>query len=297
MEFERFELNEGDTGYPIQIADGYEKLPVIYGVGNREILQQPMLAIIGARRATPYGIDLAYQAGRLAAQAGITVVSGGAMGCDHAASRGALEAGGTSVIVSGIGADLIYPKSSEDIFSWVPRAGGAVIALEPWGQYVRRYAFPKRNRLIAALATSLLVTEAGKHSGTMTTADAAMRMGRNIYAYPGSVYSATSRGTNYLIANGAELILDAADLASRLSLDFGVHFNQNEVKLPRRGEILSALVANPYSARELASKITSTPLTIIDTLTMYEEEGYIVRMLDGRYTVTARGFHAIGTKE
>ena len=96
---ERFELDPDDAGYPALVQEGYETAPHIYGIGDPEALQGPCISIIGARRATPYGLEVAHMAGRVSAEAGICIVSGGALGCDAQASRGALEAGGRTVIV------------------------------------------------------------------------------------------------------------------------------------------------------------------------------------------------------
>ena len=144
-----WEISPDDEEFPQSLHD-LEPVPeVLYGRGDPKVLQGPCLSVIGARRATPYGIAVAEMAGRVAAESGIVVVSGGAMGCDCAAGRAALEAGGRTVVVSGCGADMVYPASSADVYAGAVAAGGAVISLERWGSPPRRYAFPKRNAIIA----------------------------------------------------------------------------------------------------------------------------------------------------
>lgn len=286
----RFELAPEDERYPLQIEDGYEKLPALFGVGDPAALSEPALAVIGARKATPYGIELAHMAGRICAECGIVVVSGGALGCDAAASRAVLEAGGRTVIVSGCGADRVYPASSRDIFEAAPERGGCVVALETWGTAPRRYTFPKRNRLIAALSQSLLVTEAGRRSGTMSTAEAAMDMGRNVYAVPGSIFSETSAGTNWLIANGAALIPDELGLELQLSLDFGVCRKISERPMAGAGRVLSALAASPSHAADLAGKIGLDGITVADTLSALEGQGLAERLPDGSFALSRKAY-------
>ena len=104
---------------------------------------------------------------------------------------------------------MVYPASSADVYAGAVAAGGAVISLERWGSPPRRYAFPKRNAIIAALSTCLFVTEAGMRSGTMSTADVAVELGRKVYGIPGSIFSPLSAGTNWLISEGARVICDS----------------------------------------------------------------------------------------
>jgi len=293
---ERFELEPGDEGYPSCIQDGYERLPHLYGVGDPSVLATPCLGVIGARKATPYGIEVARMAGEVAAACGITVVSGGARGCDAAASAGALQAGGRTIIVSGCGADGVYPRSSAEIFRKAPQQGGCILALESWGTPPRRYAFPKRNRLIAALSQALLVTEAGRRSGTMITAEAAMDIGRNVYAVPGSIFSPTSEGTNYLIANGAALITDEVGLMVQISLDFGVSCTIAERPHPELCRVLSALVASPQRPDGLAGKIGVDAAAAERTLSTLWERGLVVRLPDGRMAASEKAYELLRGK-
>lgn len=288
---QRYELRTEDERYPraLREEEGV-RAEVLYVLGDPDVLQEPMVSVIGARKATPYGVAVAQMAGRIAGECGITVVSGGAMGCDYAASKAALDAGGKTVIVCGNGADRIYPASSEDVFRDAVKHGGAIVSIEPWGTPPAKYTFPKRNVIIAALSPVLLVAEAGERSGTMGTVDAALEMGRTIYAAPGSVFSPTSQGTNRLIRDGALPITSEPDLEARLSLDYGVL----RVIAPRQkrdvGEVISALTANPMRPEELAPRLGKTVLTLLRTLTDYEAQGIVERLPDGRYSLTARAY-------
>lgn len=291
----RIRIGRGDEGFPEalrEVGDPYGEIGHINVLGRPEALEGPCISIVGARLATPYGLAVAAMAGRVSAECGLVVVSGGARGCDHAATRAALDAGGTTVVVSGCGADVVYPRSSADIFRDTVDAGGAVVSLERWGQTPRRYAFPRRNVLIAALSRSLFVTEAGVRSGTMSTADAALALGRLVYAIPGSIFSPNSQGTNHLIAEGALIISCVADLETRIALDYDKLRLAGGEASWSGGRVISALVASPCTLEDLARALGESPLTLLDTITDYEAKGIIERMVDGRYSITEEAYRS-----
>lgn len=279
-----WELRRGEKGWP----DALEELPsppeLLFGRGDPAALTGPAVAVVGARRATPYGLAIAEMAARVAAECGAAVVSGGALGCDCAAGAGALRAGGRSVVVAGTGADVTYPVTSAAVFEGSVTQGGAVISVEPWGTGPRRWAFPKRNALIAALCKVLVVTEAGARSGTLSTAEAAAELGRVVYAIPGSIFSPTSVGTNRLIAEGARPIPDERSLELALALDLGVARLAGPCPREPQGPVMSALVASPARPDELASQLGEDVLTLLKTLTDYEARGMVERGPDGRYS-------------
>lgn len=283
-------LERAAPGYPACLEDLAEPPAVLYGLGSREALLGPCISVIGARRATPYGLSVAEMAARVAAECGITVVSGGALGCDHAAGMAALRAGGTTVVVSGCGADVVYPASSRDLFEGALSRGGAVVSLSPWGCGPRRWSFPRRNAVIAALSRVLVVTEAGLRSGTMSTAEAASELDRIVYAVPGSIFSPTSAGTNRLIAEGARAIPDEQALAVSLALDYGVMRMGPGAPEREGGPVMSALVASPARPDELSERLNEDVLTVMRTLTDYEARGIVARLPDGRYSPTRSYF-------
>lgn len=283
-------LERAAPDYPACLEDLAEPPAVLYGLGSREALLGPCISVIGARRATPYGLSVAEMAARVAAECGITVVSGGALGCDHAAGMAALRAGGTTVVVSGCGADVVYPASSRDLFEGALSRGGAVVSLSPWGCGPRRWSFPRRNAVIAALSRVLVVTEAGLRSGTMSTAEAASELDRIVYAVPGSIFSPTSAGTNRLIAEGARAIPDEQALAVSLALDYGVMRMGPGAPEREGGPVMSALVASPARPDELSERLNEDVLTVMRTLTDYEARGIVARLPDGRYSPTRSYF-------
>jgi DNA processing protein len=163
------------------------------------------VAIVGARAATAIGMARAHTLARHLGERGIHVVSGGALGIDGAAHRGALAGGGTTTVVLGCGVDIAYPARHAGLFRDVLAAGGGLVSLQPDGTEPRPGMFPQRNPLIAALADAVLVIEADLRSGSLSTAAAGRKLGRIVAAWPGS------RGCDRLLATGAAIIEDVAD--------------------------------------------------------------------------------------
>lgn len=287
-----WELERGCEDYPRAVEDLSSPPAVLYGMGNKDALSSPCLSVIGARRATPYGLAVAEMAGRVAAECGITVVSGGAMGCDCAAAKAALDAGGRTVVVSGCGADVVYPASSREVFDRAAAGEGCVLSMERWGQGATKFSFPKRNVVIAALSKCLLVAEAGQRSGTMSTANAALELDRTLYAVPGSIFSPGSQGTNHLIAEGAHVIADERDLEMSISLDYGcLRFQESKGEGQQEiGRVMSALVSTPLRPDELSARLGEDVITTLRTLAEYEGMGLVVRLPDGRYSPSERFF-------
>ena len=171
----------------------------------------PAVAIVGTRRSSMEGNEIATELGRGLAAAGVTVVSGMALGIDSAAHKGALQAGGATVAVLACGPDIPYPPSKAPLFRSI-RATGAVVSELPPGARPWRWGFLARNRIIAALAQATIVVEAAERSGSLTTAEFAMELGREVLAVPGSARSWRSAGTNQLIRDGATLVRGPSDV-------------------------------------------------------------------------------------
>lgn len=285
-----WEITSESPDYPKGLLQVQDPFNTLYGIGDKHILAKPCLGVIGARRATPYGIAAAEAAGRIAAECGIAVISGGAMGCDFAAAEACLKQGGDTIVVAGTGPDVTYPKTSAWVFDMARSGRGCVVSAEKWGQGPRKYTFPKRNKIIAALCRCLLITEAGLPSGTMRTAAAAEALGRGLYAIPGSIFSPLSRGTNRLISQGAAIICDETSLEVQISLDFDVCRLVTQDLPKEKGRILSALTACCLRPEELASKMGEDVLTVVRTLTDYESRGFVQRLPDGRFSLTKESY-------
>jgi DNA processing protein len=169
------------------------------------------VAIVGTRRASPEGLEVARTLGRGLAGARVTVVSGLALGVDSAAHAGAVEVCGPTLAVLGGGADVPYPTRKAGLYEAIIAAGGVVVSEMPPGFRAFRWNFPARNRIIAALAPATIVVEAAERSGSLITAELALDLGRDVAAVPGPVWSWRSRGTNALLRDGATLVRDARD--------------------------------------------------------------------------------------
>lgn len=216
----RYEIPLDDSRYPLAFERLAKPPACLYVIGNPAALQEG-ISIVGARRATPYGAGCARRFARLAALCGVTVISGGARGCDAQAHRGALEAGGTTVAFLGGAADRVYPAENKDLFKHIVENGGALVSEHPWGFEPLPWAFRLRNRLIACLAKATLIVEAGLPSGTFSTADEALGASREVMVVPGAITAASSRGANRLLYQGAIPIVDDESFEDALSHLFG----------------------------------------------------------------------------
>lgn len=287
-QFSKHTLKPDDPRYPPQLKRDDHKCPELNIVGNIDILNTPLISIIGARKATPYGLACAQMAGRIAAECGITVVSGGAIGCDSEAARSCLEHGGKTIVVPGCGPDILYPSSSDDLFYEAVLTGGCVLSNIDWGFGPTKQTFLSRNTIIAALSRSLIVCEAGVKSGTFSTATVAAELGRRVYAIPGSIYSATSKGTNHLLESGASIVCDEEALEALISLDYNVLRLVNEGTEIKRDKLLAALIANPMTASDIASFLGLSIPEAFALISDYEAAGIIERQMDGKYSPSAK---------
>jgi len=208
-----------DPGFPRRLHDLLDPPPLLWLRGREELLHGPAVAIVGTRRASDYGLELASALGRGLGAAGVTVVSGLALGIDAAAHRGALSAaGGRTVAVLACGADVAYPRRHARLYAEIAEHGAVVSELPP-GVPPFRWSFPARNRIMAALAEVTIVVEAAERSGSLITASFAADLGRGVCAVPGRVTARNAAGSNRLLRDGAAVIRDAADALDEL---FGI---------------------------------------------------------------------------
>lgn len=191
--------------YPQALLALTDPPPLLFLKGRGELLTKPGVAVVGARKATEAGRRSAQELGRVLGRAGITVISGMAMGVDGAAHRGALEVGGDTVAVLGSGLDVVYPPAHRGLFRDIAKEGLVVSEFLPTEPALPHH-FPKRNRILAALAVAVVVVEAGRRSGALITVDHGLDLGLDILAFPGSVESPQAAGTNALIRDGARIL-------------------------------------------------------------------------------------------
>lgn len=283
----RFELRLGKPGYPKQLAETPDPPYVLYGIGDPACLA-PGLAVIGARKATPYGLQAARLFAGWAARAGYTIISGGAIGCDQAAHRAALEHGSPTVAVLGCGADLIYPSNAAELLGTIAGCG-AIVSEQPWGTPPQRWTFRTRNRIIAGLSAGVLVLEAGLPSGTFSTADYALDAGRDVYVVPGSIFAPECRGANRLLHQGATPVSDITELAEAVACvlpapsESAADRWQLDGANDRDDRVLSALRTHHWRPDDLARALGLDIVTIARRIGALETSGLVVRFSDGRY--------------
>src|SRR4051812_35049059 len=204
-----------DPLYPDSLGALGDPPAVLFGRGDPELLarfsEDEMVTIVGSRRASSYGRELATDLGRQMASAGLAVVSGMAIGIDSRAHRGALEAGGMTVAVLGCGVDVPYPPRHTSLYEEIVEKGMVIAELPP-GTTARRWSFPARNRIMAALSRMTVVVEARERSGSLITAEMAQDLNREVGAVPGRVGSSPAAGTNALLRDGASVIRGADDV-------------------------------------------------------------------------------------
>src|SRR5450432_589425 len=206
-----------DPDYPRALLDlGYAP-PALFYVGRRELLNRPALAIVGSRNATAQGVDNARAFAQALSQAGLTIVSGLAVGVDAAAHMGALDGAGSTLAVVGTGLDRVYPAANRNLAHRIAERGGLISEFPP-GTPPREKNFPRRNRLISGLARGVLVVEAALLSGSLITARYAGDQGKEVFAIPGSIHSTLSKGCHKLIREGAKLVETAQDILEELGM-------------------------------------------------------------------------------
>jgi DNA processing protein len=208
----------GQPGYPERLSIDPQAPPVLFCLGNPAALADtPTVALVGTRAPTRYGIGVAAQFGADLAAAGVGVVSGLALGIDGAAHEGACGAGAPPIAVVAGGLDSVYPRRHERLWDRVA-ASGVIVSESPAGVPTEKWRFPVRNRLLAALSDVVVVVESRHHGGSRHTVDAAMERGIPVGAVPGSIRSATSEGTNALLADGAIPVCSTGDILVALNL-------------------------------------------------------------------------------
>ena len=209
--------HRGSADYPIELLDLRYPPTELYAMGNAGALTRPRVAIVGTRASTGYGERIARTLTRSLVRAGVSVISGMARGIDGAAHRTALEEGGNTVAVLGTGIDVPYPVGHRQLHRAIAERG-LVVSENPPGMKAHEGAFPKRNRIIAALAPVTIVVEAGFRSGALNTASQALELGRVVAAVPGPIDSEQSRGSNQLLRDGAVLIAAPDDALALLGI-------------------------------------------------------------------------------
>jgi DNA processing protein len=262
---------------------------LLYLKGRRELLNRPMLGVVGRRNATAQGERDATAFARTLGEAGLTIVSGLALGIDAAAHRGAIDTAAGTVAIIGTGADRLYPARNADLARQIAEHG-AILSEFPLGTPALAPNFPRRNRIIAGLAKGCLVVEAAPKSGSLITARLAAEAGRDVFAIPGSIHSPQSRGCHQLIRQGAKLVETAQDILEELA------WATNAVVAPKVGaggtavpasdteeQVLTALGNTPCDLDTLSVRSGLTAANLLAILLPMELGGRVAQLPGGLY--------------
>lgn len=250
-------LLPADRGFPVALRQDPEPPAVLFAQGDLEVLQGPVVAVVGTRRCTHYGRQVSAWLGRELATGGVRVVSGLASGIDAAAHRGVLQAGGAPpVAVVGTGLDVPYPRGNAGLWREVATLG-LVLSESPLGAPAEPWRFPARNRIIAGLADVVVVVESHESGGSLHTVDAAHLRGRPVLAVPGPVTSPASDGTNQLLADGCHPLRRPDDVLVTLGLTSASRAtgrSRSGALDPAGAGALDALVGGPALLEQVAAR-------------------------------------------
>jgi DNA processing protein len=280
-------LTLADADYPQSLLTSDDPPVLLYAKGNIETLNRPMLAVVGSRNATAQGLRDAEAFAQALGNAGLTIVSGLALGIDAAAHRGALATAAGTVAVIGTGADRLYPARNESLARAIAEKG-VVLSEFPLGTPPLASNFPRRNRIIAGLGLGCLVVEAALRSGSLITARLAAETGREVFAIPGSIHSPLSRGCHQLIRQGAKLVESAQDILEELRWEtsYSATIIPDQDAVPQNGseeQVLAFLGDAPCTIDTLSARCGLTPADLLAMLLPLELAGRVAQLPGGLY--------------
>ncbi len=282
-----------DGAYPKALLEIADPPALLYASGRVELLQRTSLAVVGSRNATAQGESNAENFAKAFSDAGLTIVSGLAMGIDAAAHRGGLAGPGSTIAVLGTGIDVVYPRRNAELAAQIAERG-LLLSEFPLGTAPAAHNFPRRNRLISGLARGCLVVEAAAASGSLITARAAADQGREVFAIPGSIHSPLSRGCHALIKSGAKLVESADDVLDELSgFRRSGHASTTARAAAARPEIDSDLLTymghDPVDVDALCTRAGMTAEEVSSELLRLELDGRITALPGGLYQRLEKG--------
>lgn len=312
-------ISQTSVHYPAMLKEIYDPPILLYLHGNPECLSNLQLSIVGSRNPTPDGRQCAFEFAHTLAKGGFTITSGLALGIDGAAHEGALAAGAPTIAVTGTGLDRVYPAAHRDLAHKIAEQG-ALISEFALGTSPLTHHFPRRNRIISALCTGCLVIEAALKSGSLITARHALEQGREVFAVPGSIHNALTKGCHLIIRDGAKLVENEQDIVDELgslltaqyemsrpdtyhrdsskakeeSQNHAHDLQQNNKKSHHSScvntlnkdtqELLNAISFDPVTADTLCSRSKFDINQVSSMLLILELEGFICAQTGGRYT-------------
>jgi DNA processing protein len=275
-----------DPDYPALLRTIPDPPPVLFGVGRRQALTERAVAVVGTRRATPYGAAAAKIVAGDLASAGLVVVSGLARGIDAIAHQAALDEGGSTVAVLGSGLGRVYPWENRGLARAIRDGGaGAVVSEHVWETDPRPGNFPARNRVISGVSLAVVVVESDEKGGALITADCALEQGREVLAVPGPITSRFSRGPHALVYDGAKMVRSGQDVLEILGIPAraptGARSGAKEPAGPMAREaliVLTALDVLPTSLDELIERTGLAPEAVAAVTSILEVDGLVRRM-------------------
>ena len=279
-------LRWDEPGYPARLKEIDDPPPVLYIRGQLTDKDEWALAVVGTRRATPYGRQVAEEMSHQLAANGITIISGLARGIDAIAHKAALEAGGRTISVLACGLDLVYPPEHKKLAAQILENGALVsdyaLGTEPRGDY-----FPRRNRIMSGMALGTLVVEGDIKSGALITGRLAVDQNREVFAVPGSIFSPQSRGTNTIISRGeAKLVQKVEDILEELNLTMvpqQMEMNELIPATDTEADILRHISKEPVHVDEVCRQSGLPVSTVSSLLAMMELKGLVRQMAPMAY--------------
>jgi DNA processing protein len=292
---DHFIVTLADAAYPRALLEIPDPPSLLYAAGRLELLQRPSLAIVGSRNATAQGESNAETFAKAFSEAGLTIVSGLAMGIDAAAHRGGLAGPGSTVAVLGTGIDVVYPRRNAQLAAQIAERG-LLVSEFSLGTAPAAHNFPKRNRLISGLARGCLVVEAASASGSLITARTAADQGREVFAIPGSIHSPLSRGCHALIKSGAKLVESAQDVLDELSgfrrsgyASTAAHATPEDEQPATDGGLLAHMGHDPVDIDALCTRASMTAEQVSSELLRLELDGRVTALPGGLYQRLEKG--------
>ncbi len=274
-----------DAAYPKLLLEIADPPPLLYAIGRLELLAQPALAIVGSRNATAQGMRNAEQFAAAFSAAGLTIVSGLAVGIDAAAHAGGLSGQGSTIAVLGTGVDVTYPRQNAALAARIAESG-LLLSEFALGSAGSAHHFPRRNRLISGLSQGCLVVEAAIASGSLITARAAADQGREVFAIPGSIHSPLSKGCHALIKQGAKLAESAEDVLAELTAFRRTASASTRAATPPPEDedaLLAHMGFDPVDVDSICTRSGLTVQRVCADLLRLELAGRVAALPGGRY--------------
>lgn len=293
-----------DIGYPPLLKQISDSPFVLYikGIFKQDwFLHDSKIAVVGSRKATAYGREVTTVMTKNLVEAGLTIVSGLALGIDSVAHQAALNKQGKTIAVLGCGVDLIYPSQNRELYEEIINKGGCIISEMPLGHWVSKTVFPARNRIISGLSKGVLITEGAVNSGALITCSYAAEQGRDVFAVPGPIDSFLSEGPHSLLKKGARLVTCAEDILEELGMEtectmnnvtFDLHSGRRQFTIKNKSNlnpdeltIISLLEQEQLTVDDIIKKSHLSSSIVLSVLSFLEIKGYI-REYGGRYGIS-----------